>query len=379
MLIMIIQKIHGITLKIKSETKRLRINFSINNQNIKAFLETDIKNAKETKNLFCLKLLFENYPYFCKNLYDCIDKIDNHTIKNQREYIKIGNNQKKNHFDLKNENNEEINHVDLKNRNNEEKNHVNLEDKGILKYYFYDHKIFCHMKGEKINIEKFNRIILNNYDFQKKPFQILKEVFENKLNKKLSQTIKINKNNLTIKGNFEDCEFSYKFILSCTDIEIAKNYIALILIKKFIPNLYKSLSNYYKIKKKFRKIQKNFWKIQKKSEFYEISDIEIIENNLTRRELKNMMQTDFSIIEKIIYENEEDLTIFSKFFKSIGFKFKRSTEVCYEDDSNVLCGFIIHYTIEKDDYYSISIKIKVYNKNEQKSLKISQAKLIDKI
>ena len=69
MLNIIIQKIHKIDINIENEKKGLKIIYKINQRFCKAFLETDVKNSKETKNLFCLKLLYENFPYFCKVLY----------------------------------------------------------------------------------------------------------------------------------------------------------------------------------------------------------------------------------------------------------------------------------------------------------------------
>ena len=77
MLCMISQKIHKITYKIKSKVIGQRINFNINEKFIKADLYTDISNAKESKNLFCLKLLFKYYPYFCKILYFFIQIFEN--------------------------------------------------------------------------------------------------------------------------------------------------------------------------------------------------------------------------------------------------------------------------------------------------------------
>ena len=95
MLIMIIQKIHKINLKIKSESNELRMIFKINEKNIKGFLETDLNCVKETKNLFCLKLLVKYYPFFCRFFYFYIHEVLNLEIKSQNEGMEIGFENKK--------------------------------------------------------------------------------------------------------------------------------------------------------------------------------------------------------------------------------------------------------------------------------------------
>ena len=72
----IIQKVEKITLSIKCYPNGLRMNFKINERFLKASLCTDVNGAKESKGLFCLRLMVKYFPFFCRMLF-FFGKLDN--------------------------------------------------------------------------------------------------------------------------------------------------------------------------------------------------------------------------------------------------------------------------------------------------------------
>ena len=337
----------NLDIKIKFNTSKMIIRI---NENDMIFLNKNI--VQETKNLFCLNLLIKNYPFFCKTLYYYIHEILNLNIKYEISVL----NDKQIFSEIKS--NVSIHKV---------KNIFDSKDKDFFAILinFVKSIISCKVKEKKMIIE-YNPIIeevINNYHFKEKTLiQILEEVLFIKLNKVLSQTILIEDKKIKIFGNLKNSKFSYIYTLSCTNKDFAENYIALILIKKFIPNLYKNMVNYYN--------KLIFWEILEKFKNYQggMSSFKI-DGNI--KEFKNIiLQKKFFEKENFIFGHDSNFKILSEFFKSNGFNIK----IILENDEVSNINYIIDYNKK-----SISFNFQFENKNILDIFKISEAKLIQMI
>ena len=375
MLSFITQKIYKLTFQITNTliSNESKIIYVINKKPLRAHFVTCVNSAKRNLNLFILKKLFQYYPFFCRMLF-FYDHFGGEKFEKLCEKDFEFGSSRPTKF-LGDENISVLKKKEIENN-----------DFFELLSIFENKIIHCEIKNEEIKDKKFNPLIkedieTKDYNFVvKKPIQILKEVFLIKLNKILCQSILINGKKIKINGKLKNSNFSYKFTLYCSDKDFAINYIALILIKKFIPKLYEKIFTYYKTLNDYNDYEilenekeKIFWKILEKSENIK-GTISSIEVNGNIKELKNLLlenkfleikKMNFLDKENFFFGNKSNFDLLHSFFKTKGFKFKWIIE-------NDGCSYFF-----ENIRNNISIKIGIDSKNILEIFKISEDKLVE--